>query len=96
MLSILSKSSLDRTLVILFQPYNITPPCSGVLASKIVFDEVSIEIQCLVLVVLCWGGESRLDGVGKLKFELFVKLTWYYVDFGHLVFLYATLCSVII
>lgn len=51
-LSILSKSSLDRTLVILFQPYNITPPCRGVLAPEIVLDGVGEHIGFALLVLL--------------------------------------------
>ena len=64
-LSILSIPSLDRTLVILFQPYNITPSCSGVLAPEIVLDGVGehIGFALLVLSVLL---SSKDYGLGPI------------------------------
>ena len=65
-LSILSKSSLDRTLVILFQPYNITPSCSGVLAPEIVLDGVGEHIGFALLVLLSVLLSSKDYGLGPI------------------------------
>lgn len=65
-------------------PFNSNPFISFSLISlQSLYNITIISYIIVLLIVLCRGGESRLDGVGKLKFELFVKLTWYDVDFGH-------------
>ena len=65
-LSILSIPSLDRTLVILFQPYNITPSCSGVLAPEIVLDGVGEHIGFALLVLLSVLLSSKDYGLGPI------------------------------
>ena len=52
-----------------------------------VLDKVTVEVKGFVLVVLRRGGETGLDGVGELQFELLVELARYYVDFGHRIFI---------